>query len=110
SFYNTALLGGILIFMMSRTLFPNPTFIYVFLVLIVIQIVLFYPSATSVFKISYLPLLFYGLIIISSILQLSGIITGKGKPALNLLNLLLFSSGVLIERYIFYVSYKSVGV
>jgi len=110
NFYNTALLGGLLILLLQNTVRADQSFNYAVLIFVFTQIILFFPFVSSIPGISYIPLLFYCLILVSCIVDLFGLIPIKGKSLSSILNILFFSFGILFERYIFYASYKSVGI
>lgn len=110
NFYNTALLGGFLILLLNNTLKLSPAFNYTILILAFAQVLFFYPFASTIPKISYLPLLFYGLLLISCIVELLGWIPEKGKTFSGMLNIIFFVLGIMFERYVFYATYESVGV
>jgi anaerobic dimethyl sulfoxide reductase subunit C (anchor subunit) len=110
NFYNSALLGGVLILLLSTTFKPWNGLVYILLVLLLTQLVLFYPSLSSDSKITYLPIVFYGLAFLISLSYRTSFIPDQSKSWINLIMVLFFSLGIIIERYIFYASYKNVGV
>jgi DMSO reductase anchor subunit len=110
NFYNTALLGGILICLVNNTFKSDQVLSYTVLVLLVAQLLLFFPHLSSLGKIGYLPLISYCFVFIFSAINLFGTIPYKGKLTISLISILFYSFGILAERYIFYASYKSLGM
>jgi len=110
NFYNSGLLGGVLILIMNTPSKPWNGIVYILLVLLLVQLISIYPSISSTNKIAYLPVIFYGLVSLISIGYLISIVSIEKKSWIGLIMVLCFSFGMLVERYIFYASFKSVGV
>lgn len=109
-FYNSALLGGALLVMLGGVLKANPAINYVVLALMIIQAAILLSSPIVTGKINYLPFLFYGVLIIAQLAYLLKAIPETGSTYLPVFYLVCFIAGLLIERYLFYASYKSVGI
>lgn len=110
NFYNSALLFGTLIILLNSTFKSNHVFIYMAFVLLISQVLILSTAAHLPIKTSFLPLLFYSLVFVSLIVSLLGAIPDRGKILLSILSILFFSLGILTERYLFYSSFKNVGI
>ena len=109
-FFNTACLGGLLILLLFNTLKSSQFHLYLIPAMVILQLVIFLSYNTFSNTINYLPLLFYGLVILLLLVQFTRIVPEQGNLYLKVLATLCFVTGLLLERYLFYASYKSIGI
>lgn len=108
-FFNSALLGGAILYVLSDTSMPKSTQLFILIALAAFQILILFVSPSIVNKINYVSLLLYGVVIMLMLLQ---VLKGFPQQAFLVIKVLCaacFLGGLFVERYQFYAAYRSVG-